>query len=57
MLRRDALNEVALDIRPALGDEGEAADRAIKAIAGQNQAFNASDVLYNARVKPFIRPR
>ena len=54
MLRRDALSKVALDIRPALGDEGEAADRAIKAIAGQNQAFNASDVLYNARVKPFI---
>ncbi len=55
MLRRDALGKVAGDIRPALGDAGEAADRAIKAIAGQNQAFNASDVLYQSRVVPFIK--
>jgi hypothetical protein len=55
MLRRDALGKVAGDIRAALGDAGEASDRAIKAIAGQNQAFNASDVLYNARVVPFIK--
>ena len=32
------------EIRTALGDEGEAADRAITDIAGQMQAFNASDV-------------
>ena len=55
MLRRDALGKVASDIRPALGDAGDAADRAIKAIAGQNQAFNASDVLYQSRVVPFIK--
>ena len=55
MLRRDALTQVAEDIQPALGDEGDAADRAIKRIAGQNQAFNASDVLYEARVRPFIK--
>jgi hypothetical protein len=55
MLRRDALGKVAADIRSALGDPGDAADRAIKAIAAQNQAFNASDVLYNGRVRPFIQ--
>ncbi len=37
-----------------MGDEGEAADRAIEAIAGQNRAFDASDVLYKARVQRFI---
>ena len=55
MLRRDALGKVAGDIKPALGDAGDAADRAIAAIAGQNQAFNASDVIYKARVQPFIK--
>ena len=55
MLRRDALGKVAGDIKPALGDAGDAADRAIAGIAGQNQAFNASDVLYNSRVVPFIK--
>jgi hypothetical protein len=55
MLRRDALSKVASDIRPALGDEGDAADRAIRAIAGQNRAFSASDVLYESRVVPFMK--
>jgi hypothetical protein len=54
MLRRDALSKIALEIRPALADESEAATRAIGQIAAQNQAFNASDTLYDARVKPFI---
>jgi hypothetical protein len=54
-LRRDGLQAISEDIRNALGDEGETADRAINAIAGQNQAFNASDVIYKARVQPFIR--
>jgi hypothetical protein len=54
-LRRDGLSAVAADIRTALGDQGDAADAAIKRIAGQMQAFNASDVLYDARVIPFIR--
>jgi hypothetical protein len=54
-LRRDALGAVAADIRTALGDQGRAADAAIKRIAGQMQAFTASDVLYRARVIPFIK--
>ena len=54
-LRRDGLAAIAGQIRGALGDEGEAADRAIEAIAGQNRAFDASDVLYEARVRRFIK--
>jgi hypothetical protein len=54
-LRRDGLTKVAEQIRPALGDEGESADAAIEDIAGQMRAFDASDVLYEARVIPFIR--
>jgi hypothetical protein len=53
-LRRDGLTKIAEDIKTALGDEGEAADEAITGIAGQMQAFTASDVLYRARVEPFI---
>lgn len=53
-LRRDGLAAIAELIGPALGDEGAAADRAIESIAGQNRAFDASDVLYEARVRPFI---
>jgi hypothetical protein len=55
MLRRDALTKIAEDIKPALGDEGEAADRAITRIAAQNRYFAASDVLYEARVVPAIK--
>jgi hypothetical protein len=55
MLRRDALSKIALEIRPALADESDAATRAIEQIAAQNQAFNASDTLYSARVVPFIK--
>jgi hypothetical protein len=54
-LRRDGLGAIAADIRTALGDQGHAADAAIKRIAGQMQAFTASDVLYKARVIPFIK--
>jgi hypothetical protein len=53
-LRRDGLEAIAEKIQPAMGDEGEVADNAIKAIAGQNRAFDASDVLYKARVERFI---
>lgn len=53
-LRRDGLAAIAEKIQPAMGDEGEVADRAIEAIAAQNRSFDASDVLYDARVKPFI---
>jgi hypothetical protein len=53
-LRRDALDSISGNIRGALGDQGDAADQAIKGIAGQMNALNASDVLYRARVQPFI---
>jgi hypothetical protein len=52
--RRDGLGYIAQRIRTALGDQGEAADAAINQIAAQMQAFNASDVLYQGRVVPFV---
>jgi hypothetical protein len=54
-LRRDGLDRIASDIRQAMGDQGETADAAIKQIAGQMNALNASDVLYHGRVVPFIK--
>ena len=54
-LRRDALGAIAADIRTALGDQGGAANAAIKRIAGQMRAFDASDVLYKQRVIPFVK--
>jgi len=54
-LRRDALTKVAGSIRPALGDEGDAADQAIKDLAGDMNMLNASDVLYHQRVEPLMR--
>jgi hypothetical protein len=53
-LRRDGLTKIAEEVKTALGDEGEAADEAIRGIAGQMQAFTASDVLYRSRVEPLI---
>ena len=53
--RRDGLEKIATEIRTALGDEGEAADAAIKQIAGQMQVFMASDVAWESRVSPFIK--
>jgi len=53
-LRRDGLAAIAEKIRPATGDEGEVADKAINEIAAQNRSFDASDVLWKARVYPFI---
>jgi hypothetical protein len=53
-LRRDGLQKISDDIKNALGDEGDNADKAISGIAGQMRAFDASDVLYNARVQPFM---
>jgi hypothetical protein len=52
--RRDGLDRIAQEIRPALGDESEQADDAINQIAGQMQAFLASDVAWDTRVIPFI---
>jgi hypothetical protein len=54
-LRRDALQKTSDDIKDALGDPGDNADKAINDIAGQMSAFNASDVLYKVRVQPFIK--
>jgi hypothetical protein len=53
--RRDGLEKIATEIRTALGDEGEAADAAIKGIAGQMEVFMASDVAWQTRVVPFIK--
>ena len=54
-LRRDGLDSIAQKIRPALGDEGDAADEAITGIASQMAAFLASDVIWQTRVTPLIR--
>ncbi|CAA9461750.1 MAG: hypothetical protein AVDCRST_MAG38-159 [uncultured Solirubrobacteraceae bacterium] len=53
-LRRDGLDSIAQKIRPALGDEGDAADEAITGIASQMSAFLASDVIWQTRVTPLI---
>jgi hypothetical protein len=52
--RRDGLGAIAERIRTALGDEGDASNKAITEIAGQMQEFLASDVLYQARAVPII---
>ena len=54
-LRRNALKSIGEQIRTALGDSGDQADAAIGQMAGQMSAFSASDVLYRARVVPFIQ--
>lgn len=53
-LRRDGLDSIAQKVRPALGDEGDAADEAIAGIASQMGAFLASDVLWQTRVTPLL---
>jgi hypothetical protein len=52
-LRRDGVQKVADMIQQALG-KSAAAGTAVNQIAGQMQAFNASDVLYSQRVAPLI---
>ena len=54
-LRRSALARIASEVRTALADDagGEGED-ATNQIAAQMQAFLASDVIYDARVRPFI---
>ncbi|HEX8105525.1 MAG TPA: hypothetical protein VF533_23115 [Solirubrobacteraceae bacterium] len=52
--RRDGLTVVAQRVPDALGDEGDAAEEAVAAIAGQMQVFLASDVIYATRVRPLI---
>jgi hypothetical protein len=53
--RRDGLSAIASSITGALSDDAEASDPALAAIAGQMQAFLASDVIYEARVMPLIK--
>jgi hypothetical protein len=52
-LRRDALARIAAKLPTALGKSG--ADKAVGQIAGQMQAFLASDVIYSQRVIPLIK--
>ena len=54
-LRRSALSRIASEVQTALADDagGEAED-ATNQIAAQMQAFLSSDVVYDARVRPFI---
>ena len=54
-LRRSALARIASEVRTALADDaGGDAEDATTQIAAQMQAFLASDVVYDARVRPFI---
>lgn len=53
--RRDGLDFIAQRIRTALGDQGEASERAVTAISNQMAGFLASDVIYDARVRPLIQ--
>ncbi len=52
-LRRDGVKNVADQIQTALGGTA-GAGTAVDKIAGQMQAFNASDVIYSQRVAPLI---
>jgi hypothetical protein len=52
-LRRDGVKNVADEIQQALGGTAGAGD-AVDRIAGQMQAFNASDVIYSQRVAPLV---
>jgi hypothetical protein len=54
-MRRDGLDYIAQRISTALGNEGDVADSAIEEIAGQMQAFLASDVLIESRVTPVVK--
>jgi hypothetical protein len=53
-MRRDGLQSIADRIRTALSSDAEAADKAIKEIAGAMQLFLSSDVIYSTRVLPLI---
>jgi len=53
-LRADAIRRVAEKI-PAAQGRGQPARQAVEQIAGQNQAFLASDVIYSQRVAPLIK--
>ena len=54
-LRRDGLDFIAKRIASAVGDSSDTADTALEEIAGQMQAFLASDVLIQTRVTPVVK--
>jgi len=53
--RRDAISFIQDQIPDALADDEETAQKAVKAIAGEMQAFLASDVIHEGRVVPMIQ--
>ncbi len=53
-MRRDGLEFIAGRVAPATGEPGDPADEAVEQIAGQMQAFLASDVLLQSRVTPLV---
>lgn len=53
-MRRDGLQSIADRIRTALSSDAEAADEAMKQIAGAMEMFLTSDVIYATRVLPLI---
>ena len=53
-LREDGVRVIADRIQQAIGTTA-AAENAVDLIAGQMQAFNASDVIYSQRVAPYIK--
>lgn len=53
-MRASAVGKIAGEIRTALAT-GDAATRAVDQIAAQDQQFLASDVIYDARVVPFLQ--
>ena len=53
--RRDAITFIQDQIPDALADDEETAQKAVKAIAAEMQAFLASDVIHEGRVVPMIQ--
>jgi len=53
-MRRDGLQRIADQVRPALSSDPEESDAAIEQIAGAMSMFLTSDVVYNERVHPMI---
>jgi hypothetical protein len=53
--RRDAITFIQDQIPDALADDEETAQKAVAAIAGEMQAFLASDVIHEGRVVPMIQ--
>ena len=52
---REAVGKIAGELRTALAERRQVAENGVKQIAAQMQQFLASDVIYDARVVPFIQ--